>query len=200
MDANTEPEVIRSDAEPAGDRDEAAPAGVPVVGIGASAGGLEAFRLLLGGLPADTGLAFVLIQHLDPSHHSSLSEILQRATAMPVTDAADGMAVAPDHVYAIPANTELTIANRVLRLSPRSQIARPHMAIDHFLQSLAQDCGSQAIGVILSGAGSDGSLGLQAVKEAGGVTFAQEPASAEFPSMPKMAEAATGVDFILPPA
>ena len=156
----------------AGDHERTAAADVPVVGIGASAGGLEAFRLLLGGVPADTGFAIVLIQHLDPTHESSLSEILGRATSMPVAEAADGVPVEPNHVYVIPPNTALTIVNRVLRLSPRDQTPGLHLPIDHFLRSLAQDCRSNAIGVILSGAGSDGALGLQAVKEAGGVTFA----------------------------
>jgi two-component system CheB/CheR fusion protein len=132
-----------------------------VVGIGASAGGLQAFRPLLGDLPSTTGLAFVLIQHLDPTHQSSLSEILGRATIMPVREAADGVAVEPNHVYVIPPNAELTIADRVLKLSPRSQAAGLHMPIDVFLRSLAQDCRSSAIGVILSGAGSDGALGLK---------------------------------------
>ena len=199
MGENVEAGNIRLDAEPAGDQEQAAADGVSVVGIGASAGGLEAFRLLLGELPADTGFAIVLVQHLDPTHESSLSEILGRTTRMPVKEASDGLPVERNHVYVIPPNAELTIANRVLKLSPRDQTRGPHMPIDHFLRSLAQDCGSSAIGVILSGAGSDGSLGLQAVKEAGGVTFAQEPASAEFASMPTMAEEATGVDFVLPP-
>ena len=188
MDENPEPESIHPDA------------GASVVGIGASAGGLEAFRLLLTELPADTGFAIVLIQHLDPTHPSSLSEILGRATTMPVREASNGVAVEPNHVYVIPPNTELSISGRVLSLSPRSEVAGLHLPIDHFLRSLAQDCRGSAIGVILSGAGSDGSLGLQAVKEAGGITFAQEPESAEYPSMPHMAAAATDVDFVLPPA
>ena len=199
MDENRSSQSIEPVAEPLCDREQAAD-GVAVVGIGASAGGLDAFRLLLGDLPAATGLAFVLIQHLDPTHQSSLSEILGRATTMPVREATDGVAVEPNHVYVIPPNAELTIADRVLKLSPRSQAAGLHMPIDVFLRSLAQDCRGSAIGVILSGAGSDGALGLQAVKEAGGVTFAQEPATAEFPSMPQMAEAAICVDFVLPPA
>jgi two-component system CheB/CheR fusion protein len=200
MNESQEAGAIKLDVVPAGDQEQTAAAGISVVGIGASAGGLEAFRLLLRDLPADTGFAIVLIQHLDPTHESSLSEILGRATKMPVTEATDGVPVEPDHVYVIPPNTELTIANRVLKLSPRGQTAGPHMPIDHFLRSLAQDCRSRAVGVILSGAGSDGSLGLQAIKEAGGVTFAQDPSTAEYASMPQMAEAATRVDFVLPPA
>ena len=200
MSEGLEPESVRSDAEPPESCAEAAETGVPVVGIGASAGGLEAFRLLLQSLPGNTGFAFVLIQHLDPTHQSSLGEILRRATAMPVWDASDGMSVEPNHVYVIPPNAELTIAGRVLKLSPRSQARGTHMPIDLFLRSLAQDCRGRAIGVVLSGAGSDGALGLQAIKEAGGVTFAQDPATAEFASMPQMAEAATCLDFVLPPS
>ena len=200
MNPDPGPECIRAAAEPVGEPAGTGDAGLSVVGIGASAGGLEAFRLLLRELPADTGLAVVLIQHLDPAHESSLSEILGRTTAMPVREAVDGEPVEPNHVYVIPPNTELTIANRVLKLSPRSQTPGPHMPIDRFLRSLARDCRGSAIGVILSGAGSDGALGLQAVKEAGGVTFAQEPATAEYASMPQMAEAATCVDFVLPPS
>jgi two-component system CheB/CheR fusion protein len=192
-------ETIQSDRKRASDQEQTAVPAVAVVGIGASAGGLEACRLLLAGLPADTGLAIVFIQHLDPTHKSGLTSILGRATTMPVTEASDGLPVEPNHVYVIPRNTQLTISNRVLNLSPRGQMPGPHMPIDHFLRSLAKDCGSSAIGVILSGTGSDGALGLQSVKEAGGVTFAQEPATAEFASMPQMAEATTCVDFVAPP-
>jgi two-component system CheB/CheR fusion protein len=199
MDEDRELESIRSDGEPVCDQQQTAAPAVAVVGIGASAGGLEACRRLLADLPADTGLAIVLIQHLDPTHKSSLTEILGRVTTMPVTEASDGVLVEPNHVYVIPRDAALTIENRTLKLSPRGQLPGPHMLIDHFLRSLAQDCGSRAIGVILSGAGSDGALGLQAVKEAGGVTFAQEPATAVFASMPKMAEAATCADFVLSP-
>jgi two-component system CheB/CheR fusion protein len=186
--------------EPAGDPEQILTHGVPVVGIGASAGGLEAFRLLLANLPADTGVAVVLIQHLDPTHGSGLKEILGRSTKIPISEASDGVTVKPNHIYVIPPNTELTIVDRVLKLSPRSNPPGPHMLIDYFLRSLAQDCRSRAIGVILSGSGSDGSLGLQAVKEAGGITFAQEEATAGFPSMPRMAQEAGCVDFVLPPA
>jgi two-component system, chemotaxis family, CheB/CheR fusion protein len=200
VNEDARPSVARSDTEEPGDLEEQTAAGISVVGIGASAGGLEAFRLLLGALPSDTGLAIVLIQHLDPTRHSSLSEILGRATRMPVIEAGNGVPVEPNHVYVIGPNTELTIVHRVLRTSARSQTPGAHMPIDHFLQSLSQDCGSRAIGVILSGAGSDGALGLQAIKEAGGATFAQEPATAEFSGMPRMAEAANCVDFVLAPA
>src|SRR5512147_567673 len=174
-------------------------ASTPVVGVGASAGGLEAFKLLLSHLPPDTGFAVVLIQHLDPTHHSMLSELLGRSSQVPVSEATDGMEVEPNRAYVIPPNSELTIANRVLRLTPRAQTPGPHMPIDRFLRSLAEECGSKAVGVILSGSGTDGTAGLQAIKEAGGLTFAQDPTTAEFPSMPRAAEASTCVDFILSP-
>jgi len=185
-----------SDAQAPGSGD-AAQAGAPtVVGIGASAGGLEVFKLLLAGLPADAGLAIVFVQHLDQKHHSMLPEILARATAMPVGEAADGMRVEANHVYAMPANADLTVADGALKLVPRTQTPGPHLPIDRFLRSIAEQCGSRAIGVILSGAGSDGAAGLEAVKAAGGVTFAQD--GAKFASMPQAAVATGCVDFFLP--
>jgi two-component system CheB/CheR fusion protein len=179
--------------------DGSATAGIPIVGIGASAGGLEVFKLLLADLPVDTGLAIVFIQHLDPKHHSMLAEILARATAMPVSDAADGMAVEVNHVYVIPANVDLALANGALKLAPRMETPGSHMPIDRFLRSLAGECGSRAIGVILSGTGSDGSAGVEAIKAAGGVTFAQDAATAKFDTMPQAAVATGCVDFVLPP-
>ena len=170
-----------------------------MAGIGASAGGLEVFKLLLADLPADTGLAIVFIQHLDPKHHSMLAEILARATTMPVSEAADGMPVEANHVYVIPANVDLTIAHGTLKLAPRTQTPGSHMPIDRFLRSLADECGSRAIGVILSGTGSDGSAGVEAIKAAGGVTFAQDAATAKFATMPQAAVATGCVDFVLPP-
>ncbi len=172
---------------------------IPVAGIGASAGGLEVFKLLLADLPADTGLAIVFVQHLDPKHHSLLAEILAQATAMPVIEAADGMPVEANHVYVTPANADLTIAQGALRLAPRTQTPGFHMPIDRFLRSLAEECGSGAIGVILSGTGSDGSAGIEAVKAAGAVTFAQDRVSAKFATMPQAAVATGCVDFVLRP-
>jgi len=187
------------DPQPAGHAPRVLPeTHCPVVGIGASAGGLEAFNRLLRHLPPDTGYGFVLVQHLDASHPSSLSEILGRATTMPVVEAVHDAPVVPNHVYVIPPNTELTITDGVLRLVPRTQSVKP-MTVDRFLQSLAEDGGSQMVGIVLSGNGSDGAVGLRAVKDAGGVTFAQEPASAEFRSMPSAAIAAGGTDLILSP-
>jgi two-component system CheB/CheR fusion protein len=172
---------------------------IPVVGVGGSAGGLEVFKRLLADLPAETGLAVVFVQHLDPKHHSLLTEILGRSTKMPVTEAADNMPVEANHVYVIPANVDLTIAQGALRLARRTQGPGAHMPIDRFLRSLAEECGSRAIGVILSGAGTDGSAGIQAIKAAGGVTFAQDQYTAKFASMPQAAVATNCVDFVLPP-
>jgi two-component system, chemotaxis family, CheB/CheR fusion protein len=172
----------------------------PVVGIGASAGGLEAFTQLLSHLPIDTGMAFVLVQHLDPSQKSLLSEILSRTTQMPVCEVQDGITVEPNYVYVIPPNTTMTIAQGLLRLTPREKTHRASMSIDGFFQSLAADRDDRAIGVILSGADADGSRGLEAIKAAGGITFAQSEDSAQVSNMPNMAIATGDVDFILPPA
>jgi two-component system CheB/CheR fusion protein len=172
---------------------------VPVVGIGASAGGLEAFTQLLKHLPLDTGLAFVLVQHLDPKHESMLTGILSRETQMPVEEVQDGASVQPNRVYVIPPNASMTISGQVLRLKPREQISGPHMPIDQFLRSLAASCKNKAIGVILSGTGSDGALGLEAIKAEGGIIFAQDAESARFNSMPLRALATGCVDFVLPP-
>jgi two-component system, chemotaxis family, CheB/CheR fusion protein len=171
----------------------------PVVGIGASAGGLEAFTQLLSHLPIDTGMAFALVQHLDPSHKSLLSEILSRTTQMPVREVQDGMVVEPNHVYVIPSNTMMTSAQGVLRLTPRKKPRGVNMSIDGFFYSLAEDRGSKAIGIVLSGADGDGSKGLEAIKVAGGITFAQSEDSAQVNSMPNTAIATGHVDFILSP-
>ncbi|MGA2590701.1 MAG: chemotaxis protein CheB [Bryobacteraceae bacterium] len=197
----TETETDRGHAfaAEAPEHDDTVRAIVPVLGIGASAGGLEVFNRLLGDLPDDTGFAIVFVQHLDPTHHSMLAAILARATTMPVSEAADGMPVEANHVYAIPANVDLTIANGALKLAPRTQAPGSHMPIDRFLRSVADQCGSRAIGVILSGSGSDGSAGVEAIKAAGGVTFAQDAVTAKFAAMPLAAVATGCVDFVLPP-
>jgi two-component system, chemotaxis family, CheB/CheR fusion protein len=172
----------------------------PVVGIGASAGGLEAFRELLSHVPIDTGMAFVFIQHLGPNQKSLLSEILARETAMPVVEVKHGMAVKPNCVYVIPPNVKMTIERGVLKLSPREKTRRLVMPVDTFFLSLAADLGSKAIAIILSGGDGDGSRGLEVIKEAGGITFAQCEASAKVSSMPNTAVATGRVDFILPPS
>jgi two-component system CheB/CheR fusion protein len=168
------------------------------VGIGASAGGLEACTTLLKALPANSGMAFVVVQHLDPHHQSLLRELLSRATKMPVTQVEDGIAPEPHHVYVIPPDHDLTLRQGALRLSSRQQAGK-HMPIDLFLSSLAEDQTRGAIGIILSGTGSDGTAGLRAVKSGGGITFAQDPKSAPYPGMPESAIAAGCVDFVLPP-
>ncbi|HYN59012.1 MAG TPA: chemotaxis protein CheB [Rubrivivax sp.] len=159
----------------------------PIVGLGASAGGLEAFEQFFRAMPADSGMGFVLVQHLDPSHASILTEILQRSTAMPVVEAQDQMAVEPDRVHVIPPNRDMAIFHGMLRLSVPTEPRGKRMPIDAFLRSLAEDQGENAVGVILSGTGTDGTLGLRAVFGAGGLCLVQEPASAKFDGMPESA-------------
>ncbi|HEY9627368.1 MAG TPA: chemotaxis protein CheB [Coleofasciculaceae cyanobacterium] len=171
----------------------------PVVRIAASAGGLEAFTELIRHLPTDTGMAFVLIQHLSPDHESLLSEILGRITEMPVHQVQDQMVIEPNHVYVIPPNTQMTLGDGIFHLAPRQRIQGYYMPGDVFLGSLAVDRGNKAIAVVLSGMDSDGSQGVKAVKVAGGVTFAQCESSARFDSMPTTAVATGSVDFVLPP-
>ena len=175
------------------------PGSFPVVGIGASAGGLEAFSELLHNLPEKTGMAFVLVQHLDPKHESSLPEILARTTRLPVTEVTQDGELQPDHVYVIPANTNLLIKDGVLRLGPRVMVHGQHMPIDNFFRSLAERVGQRAIGVVLSGTAADGTEGCRAIKAAGGLTFAQDEESAKYDSMPRSAINAGVVDFILAP-
>ena len=168
-----------------------------IVGIGASAGGLEAFSQLIEKLPDDTGMAFVLVQHMDPKHKSALTEILSRITSMPVSEVENKTFVKPDHVYIIPPGKAMSISQGVLGLVPREDTARQHMPIDYFLESLAKDQGSKAIGVILSGTAADGSRGLKEIKTVGGITFAQRPQTAKFDSMPLNAIATGVVDYVL---
>ncbi len=171
----------------------------PVVGVGASAGGLEAFSALLANLPETTGMAFVFLQHLDPSHNSALEEILSRTTKIPVTQVTDGIKVERNHVYIIPPNSDMVIRDGILRLSARSLTHGQHRPIDCFFISLAEDCGDRAIGVILSGTASDGTSGCLAIKAVGGITLAQDEATAKYASMPRSAVESGCVDFVLPP-
>jgi len=171
---------------------------LPIAGIGASAGGLEAVSELLKHLPVDTGIAFVLIQHLDPHHESALVQILGRATSMRVREVTDNLAVEPNAIYVIPPKRSMTIAEGVLKLHPRRAGAGPQRSIDVFLQSLAEDQNERAIGVILSGTATDGTLGLEAIKAEGGITFAQDE-SARYDYMPRSAVASGCVDFVLAP-
>src|SRR5437588_7066520 len=172
-------------------------ASFPIVGVGASAGGLEAFTQLLKALPSRTGVAYVLVQHLDPTHESALTELLTKTTEMPVREVTDATLVEPNHVYVIPPNVDMVISQGILRLTPRTETRGHHMPIDRFLRSLAEDKGSNAIGVILSGTASDGTLGLAAIKGEGGITFAQDEKSAKYDGMPESAIAAGCVDLPL---
>src|SRR5262249_35717014 len=160
---------------------------ISTVGVGASAGGLEAFEQLLAALPSDSNMAFVLVQHLAPKHESILSELLRKSTKMPVVEVSQGMKVEANHVYVIPPNADMSIADGTLHLTPISPDRGRRMPIDSFLRSLAEDQQSRAIGVILSGTASDGTLGLQSIKALGGVTFAQDEESARYSAMPRSA-------------
>ncbi len=177
----------------------AAKTAFPVVGIGASAGGLEALELFLGRVPKRSGLAFVIVQHLDPTHKGILSELLQRVTAMKVVQARDRMTVAPDCVYVIPPNKDMSILHGVLHLLVPTAPRGLRLPIDFFFRSLAQDQQERSIGVILSGMGSDGTLGMRAIKEAAGVVLVQDPATAKFDGMPRSAIDA-GLGNIVAPA
>ena len=170
-----------------------------IVGIGASAGGLEAFTELISHLPDDTGMAFVLIQHLDPKHDSHLTELLSKESRMPVAEVTGETRVEANHIYVIPPRRNLGISAGVLHTPPRPANGC-NMPVDAFFRDLAADRGSKALGVVLSGTASDGTLGLQAIKAAGGITFAQDARTAKFDGMPKSAIAAGVVDYVLPPA
>jgi two-component system, chemotaxis family, CheB/CheR fusion protein len=171
----------------------------PVVGVGASAGGLEAFSELLANLPTNTGMAFLFAQHLDPTHTSFLVEILTKQTRMPIEAAREGVEILPDHVYVLPPNNTITLAGNLLHLTSRETIEQRRSPVDILFDSLAER-GPNAIGVILSGSGSDGAKGGQTLKEAGGIIFAQEENSARFSGMPKSAIQAGCVDFVLSPS
>jgi two-component system CheB/CheR fusion protein len=171
----------------------------PVVGVGASAGGLEAFKRLLKAIPEDSGMAYILVQHLEPTHESILTALLQKVTRIPIHEITNNVHVEPDQIYIIPSNKLLTATDGVLQLSPRPPRNEKNMPIDVFFASLAEVHQSHAIGVVLSGTATDGTLGLKAIKEHGGITFAQDQRSAGFDGMPQSAIDAEVVDFILTP-
>ena len=173
---------------------------LPIVGIGASAGGVEALEQFFKAVPADNGMAFVVVTHLSPSHESMLAEILGRATRMPVFSARDGELVQPQQVHVLPPSATLTIREGRLRLRRTGAADRERTPIDVFFNSLAEDQGERAIGVVLSGGGSDGTLGLKAIKENGGLTVAQgsNQTRPRFAEMPTSAVAAGFVDLLLP--
>src|SRR6266446_4929857 len=169
----------------------------PIVGIGGSAGGFEAAMEFLRQLPSKTGMAFVIVQHLDPHHASRLSNLLGKVTAMPVSEVTGTTTPRPNTVYVQPPNKCVIAKNGALKLVRREE--RLNVAIDHFFESLAEECGSRAIGIVLSGTGSDGTAGLRAIKAAGGLTFAQNQESAKFDAMPRSAIRAGFVDLVLTP-
>jgi two-component system, chemotaxis family, CheB/CheR fusion protein len=171
----------------------------PVVGIGASAGGLEAISELVAELPAETGMAFLLVQHLAPNQESFLTEILAGKAKIAVKSATDRGSIEPDHFYVIPPNTILTVSDGALRLASREQAERPRQPVNSLFRSLAEEHGLRAVAVVLSGTDADGARGLEEVKAAGGITMAQEPASAKYDGMPKSAIATGCVDFVLTP-
>ena len=176
------------------------PLDFPVVGIGASAGGLEACRKLVGAMPARNGMAFILVQHLDPTHESMLVDLLAGHTVLTVREAADGMPIEREHLYVIPPGTYLSVSHGTLHLSRPQARHGARLPFDFLLHSLAADCRAHAVCVILSGTGSDGSLGLKAVKENGGFVVAQDPGEAGFDGMPRSAIATGAVDLVLPVA
>jgi len=178
-------------------RDTKAP--FPIVGIGASAGGLEAFEQFFTHTPPDTGMAFVLIQHLDPKHKSILSELIRRYTRMTVHEVEDGMTIEPNTVYVIPPNRNLALLHGILHLLEQSEIPGVRTPIDFFFRSLAEDRKEEAICIVLSGTGTEGSMGLRAVKGEGGMVMVQDPESAKYDGMPRSAIATGLVDYILPP-
>lgn len=170
----------------------------PVIGIGASAGGLEAFEQFFRNMPPENGMTFVLVPHLDPSHASILTDILQRVTVMPVIEAEDQIMLKPNHVYVIPPNRDMSIFQGALYLNVPEAPRGQRMPIDFFLRSLAEEQGENSIGVILSGTGTDGTLGLRSILGAGGVSFLQEPSSAKYDGMPVSAIQSGLATYILP--
>ncbi len=177
-------------------------AGFPVVGIGASAGGLAAFEAFFAGLPGETdpGMAFVLVQHLAPDHKSILTDLIRRYTRMQVFEVEDGMVVRPNCAYIIPPNRDMAFLNGTLQLMEPSAPRGQRLPIDFFFRSLAQDQRERAICIVLSGTGSDGTLGVRAIKGEGGMAMVQNPASAEYDGMPRSALATGLVDYELPPS
>lgn len=172
----------------------------PVIGIGASAGGLEAFKTFIRAIPEDSGMAYVLVQHLDPKHNSQLPSLLQKVSKVPVVEITDDIKVKPDHIYIIPSNKMLIANDGVLQLSTRKDVKNQrHLPIDVFFSSLAEVHQAHAIGVVLSGTMKDGTEGLKAIKAKGGITFAQDKLSAAYDGMPQSAALAGVVDFILDP-
>ena len=171
----------------------------PIVGVGASAGGLDAFKRLIKSLPENPGIALILVQHLEPTHESMLTDLLQKISKIPIQEITDNVVVESNHIYIIPPNRSLTAFDGRLQLSPRPPKDKKHMPIDVFFTSLAEVHQEQAIGVVLSGSAADGTQGLKQIKDHGGLTFVQDPQSATFGGMPQSAIDAGVADFVLPP-
>jgi two-component system, chemotaxis family, CheB/CheR fusion protein len=171
----------------------------PIVGIGSSAGGLDALQKLFGAMPPESGFAFVVVAHLDPTHESQLAELIARCTTIPVTEVEEPVTVEPDHVYVIAPNQQLTFEGDVLRPSRPSEVRGERYPLDVFFRSLAEHQGNCAIGMVLSGTGTSGAQGLRAVKAEGGIAVAQDPGTAGFSDMPRHAIATGIVDLVLPP-
>jgi PAS domain S-box-containing protein len=188
------PDAPMQAEQPAG-----ATSGIPVIGLGGSAGALDCFKAFFEAMPPDSGAAFVVIQHLAPAHESLLPELLARYTRMKVAQVEDGTPVEPNCVYVIPPNRDLGICDGVLYLTEQVIHGGIRMSIDFFLRSLAEDRQERAVCVLLSGAGSDGTLGVRAIRGAGGLTVAQDPATAQYGDLPRSAIATRLVDYILPP-
>ncbi len=184
------------------DPDESRPAEFPIVGIGASAGGLAAFDVFFSAMPAgaDPGMAFVLVQHLAPDHKSILSDLVRRYTTMKVFEVEEGMRVQPNCVYIIPPNRDMAVINGILQLLEPAAPRGLRLAIDFFFRSLAEDQHERAICIVLSGTGSDGTFGARSVKGGGGMVMAQAPESAEYDGMPRSVIATGLVDYVLPPS
>jgi two-component system CheB/CheR fusion protein len=189
-----QPVAVRPEPEKAREK----PYCFPIVGIGASAGGLEALEQFLRPLPADCGMAFVVVQHLDPTHKGMMAELLQRATPMKVVQVRDRLKVEPNRVYVIPPNKDMSILKGVLHLLAPAAPRGLRLPIDFFLRSLAADQRERSVGVILSGMGSDGTLGVRAIKEQAGAVFVQAPASAKFDGMPRSVIDAGLADIVAP--
>ncbi|PWA07176.1 chemotaxis protein CheB [Flavobacterium psychrotolerans] len=170
----------------------------PIVGIGASAGGLETFELFFKNMPKNNGMAFVVVQHLDPTHAGLLPELLQRATTMKVMEASDNLKVKPNYIYVIPPNKSMTLVNGALHLFEPIETRGLRLPVDIFLRSLAEDRQEKSIGVILSGMGSDGSLGIKTIKEKNGIVLVQEPSTAKFDGMPRSAVQSIVPDIVAP--
>jgi two-component system CheB/CheR fusion protein len=190
--------------EPKSAEEEAAvldtmPTPFPIVGIGASAGGLEAFEQFFTNMPSDTGMTFVLVQHLDPTRPSILGELVRRYTRMHVREIAGGMEIKPDTAFIIPPNCDMGIINGTFQLMKPVAPRGLRLPIDYFFRSLAEDQKERAICIILSGTGTDGTLGLKEVKGAGGMAMVQEPGTAKYDGMPRSAIGSGLVDYILPP-